>query len=464
MYRKQKRLAWIAFICLVFVIVMTGCGKDGGNQQAGDGGSTPPPTSKDNEQTAEPKTEPKPVELTFFSSYSGFLSDLSDGGFMQSYGDYMKKKYPHLSFKTIFGHQTKQSLSEFVASQTPFDMGFISPVGAYEFVDLQIASDITDLVKKHNFDLNSIDSSSLSLLTKASYDQLIGLPFQVNSFVLFYNKDIFDKFGVDYPRDDLTWDDMLEIVRAVTRMEDGVQYKGFSAQQAWQNVLRGNQLSLEPLDVTNYKVIFNNDGWRRIFEQFKPIFQIEGNQYINGGANGNAFIKDRNMAMILAYPDYYLQFPDDLNWDVAASPSFKERPGVNWQPVPIVMYPAAQSPHREEAFLAIAELLSKEVQLDRARKLAIASVLPDPEIREQIGIDIPELQDKNRQVMQPTNMAAPITFTPYTTDAMSSALGLAKAFGDVMEDVKDVNTALREAEESANAKISERLEAAPKSQ
>lgn len=40
--------------------------------------------------------------------------------------------------------------------------------------------------------------------------KLEGMPLLENVFVLAYNKDLFDQFGVDYPTDDWTWDDLKE--------------------------------------------------------------------------------------------------------------------------------------------------------------------------------------------------------------------------------------------------------------
>jgi len=57
---------------------------------------------------------------------------------------------------------------------------------------------------------------------------------------VFYNKDLFDKFGVDYPTDDWTWDDMLEKAQALTVRDaaNRVTQYGFYG-WAWQNFVYG---------------------------------------------------------------------------------------------------------------------------------------------------------------------------------------------------------------------------------
>lgn len=51
----------------------------------------------------------------------------------------------------------------------------------------------------------------------------------MNIPALFYNKDIFDKFGVAYPKNGMIYEETLDLdlARRVTRSDGGVQYLGF---------------------------------------------------------------------------------------------------------------------------------------------------------------------------------------------------------------------------------------------
>lgn len=48
------------------------------------------------------------------------------------------------------------------------------------------------------------------------------LPFRSDFWVLFYNKDLFDKAGVEYPTNDMTWEQYADIARKMTSGTDGV--------------------------------------------------------------------------------------------------------------------------------------------------------------------------------------------------------------------------------------------------
>lgn len=50
---------------------------------------------------------------------------------------------------------------------------------------------------------------------------LMCIPQNISSLVVYYNQDLFEEAGVPYPADEWTWDAFLETARALTRDEDG---------------------------------------------------------------------------------------------------------------------------------------------------------------------------------------------------------------------------------------------------
>ncbi len=72
-----------------------------------------------------------------------------------------------------------------------------------------------------------------------------------NPLCLFYNKDVFDKYGVPYPTDDWTWDDAIEAAQKLTvKNEDGTyECFGFNA-QSWEYAAL-TYLTSKGLDIVN---------------------------------------------------------------------------------------------------------------------------------------------------------------------------------------------------------------------
>ena len=80
------------------------------------------------------------------------------------------------------------------------------------------------------FDLTELAAAdsdfSEDMLTGNSYEyfqkdgKLYGLPEKMSDVVMYYNKELFDAAGVEYPQADWTWEDMLEVAQKLTK--DGV--------------------------------------------------------------------------------------------------------------------------------------------------------------------------------------------------------------------------------------------------
>ena len=49
-----------------------------------------------------------------------------------------------------------------------------------------------------------------------------GIPFRSDFWVLFYNKDLFDAAGIDYPTNDMTWDQYAELAKKLTDKEKDI--------------------------------------------------------------------------------------------------------------------------------------------------------------------------------------------------------------------------------------------------
>lgn len=100
----------------------------------------------------------------------------------------------------------------FIAGQPGMRMG-ITPWAGYLF-------DLSPFAER----IEEGDIIDPSLLESSTVDgELLGLPYEFNNIVLYYNKDMFDAAGLEYPNADWTWDELLEAGRALTA-DDGSQY------------------------------------------------------------------------------------------------------------------------------------------------------------------------------------------------------------------------------------------------
>ncbi len=72
---------------------------------------------------------------------------------------------------------------------------------------------LEDRIEADGLDLSVYSGAAEELTYEGS---IFALPFRSDIWILYYNKDLFDAAGVDYPTNDMTWDQYDELARQVT--------------------------------------------------------------------------------------------------------------------------------------------------------------------------------------------------------------------------------------------------------
>lgn len=433
----MRRRKTITALCLIAAIaVVTGCG-----------GTKPGAAGEPDKSADAPK---KPLINTTPATLKIYLSNssLSDQDVKLLIEEPVKKLYPHISIETVKNGKGA-TIEELVASgQTP-DIFYtnIADIGKYK--RLGLLGDITPLLKPNGVDYSRFDPQ---MLAGASSEQgeVYGLPFFAHFNANYYNKAIFDKFGVSYPQDGMTWEDTIELAKKVSRVDAGVTYRGLDFDTTARLAM---PLAITLVDAKTNKASVNTDGWRTVFTLAKEIWSIPNNKpdKLNSFQARNWFMQDQTIAMLpynnLLNIGLEEATKNGLNWDLVQYPSYKGKPNL-YAFVDAQIFSISQtSKYKEQAAQLLSVVTSDEVQLLSARKTARFSSLKNPAMRDALGADMPFLQGKNlKSIFKSTAPAAP-AFSPYdSSDVRNISF---KSFEDYMKG-KDLNTALREAEEKIN--------------
>lgn len=422
---------------LAAAMALSACG--GGQTQApqngADSGAKPP--------AAEQEQPPEPITLTIFSASGGDAKALQ-----AQYGDAIRQKFPHLTLDFIIpGEGT--SLRDVVAAKTPIDLLF-GATGTYlsTIQEFGLQVDLSEMIRLKKLDLSKVEPSLIETQRKFGNGAIHGLPVWVATSGLFYNKDLFDKFSVSYPKDGMLWSEVTELARRLTRTEDGNNYYGYITSPSTQ--VNSNQLSLDPIDPKTLTSNFSSDGWKRIMQSIVDLYMVPGYDVetatMASSRQRALFEKEMRAAM-------YTNFsggtpPETMNWDVATVPYYEGAVGAGPQPITNYWYVTSLSKHQQAAFDVIAFLLSEEFQRGHNRK-GWATVLDNPELRKEYGQDLDKFRGKNIQAMFP-KPAAPMNITAYNH---LTGTVFQKAFNDIVSNAKDMNTALRDADEQLNKAI-----------
>lgn len=76
--------------------------------------------------------------------------------------------------------------------------------------------DLTPYIERDGVDLSAANGADALKLD----GKQVALPVSTGFYVLYYNKDIFDAAGVEYPGNDMTWEEFEEMAKKVTSGEE----------------------------------------------------------------------------------------------------------------------------------------------------------------------------------------------------------------------------------------------------
>lgn len=92
------------------------------------------------------------------------------------------------------------------------DIAFLSPISNYAADG--VLEPLDSFIEESGFDREDFWPG---LLEFAMYDEMVyGFPRDIGLEVLYYNKDVFDEAGVEYPTEEWTWDDLLAAAEQLT--------------------------------------------------------------------------------------------------------------------------------------------------------------------------------------------------------------------------------------------------------
>lgn len=407
---------------LAGLAIVSGCGKSG---QESDGAAQP---------TKQPAESTKPVTITLYTAYPASID-------FEKLGQSVTKKYPHITFQVIKRGKGME-YADWIASKTPVDIIYESTAFTVDRIKTNgLHTDLQEYMKLQNFKSEIFEPNVLAhAISSNSESKLYGLPFSLNRYGTFYNKNLFDRYGVGYPKDGMKWDEVYELAKKMSRVDAGTPIYGFTTVP--NNVLLNNQLSLGPLDLKEDKAAVNNDNWKMLFENVRRFADIPNNALVPN----TDFVKG-NIAMVLDSGTVgQSQTPVDFEWDLVSVPELPQKPKTGFKPASLSLFLSSTSQHKEEAFKVMAYLVSNEVQMEMTKQ-AVGTPLANTDVRKSFGQDLPQWKGKNVSALYyyPDAPAAPARADNLTNVSVS--------FSELFTKKEDTNTVMRNFEEQINKAI-----------
>lgn len=394
----------------------------------------------------EDNEEPVTLTIATFLPFELFLKQIQAP---------LKEIYPNITLTHRQLSDPDQSLEAMIkegnAPDIIMDIDWVfTPVHLLD----QLRYDLSDYIKSTKLDLGQFDPGILDhIRAYGNNGEIYALPYLRYMSALFYNKDVFDKLQVDYPQDDMTWEQVIDLGKKLSVESDGVKYRGLDPMGGFLGIAPLiDQKSLIFVDPETEQSAVLNSSWRQMAELWKSIYDIPGNRPdAQSFFNQKAFMVDGTVAMALSEDISVLAngIKAGNNIDVVTYPSLKDAPGIAPGSRAVIASITKTSEHKDEAFKVIAYLVSEEAQTSNS-KLGFGTTLSNPDVLQVFGEDLPETKGKNVQALFKHNTSS----IPHLSKFEPAAyLVISDFFYEIAFGTKDIDTALKEMDQKINDTI-----------
>ncbi|OUM95370.1 MAG: hypothetical protein A9Z00_08430 [Thermobacillus sp. ZCTH02-B1] len=148
-------------------------------------------------------------------------------------------------------------------------------------------------LNRDKVDLDGFVPGLIELMRSKGGGELYGLTPHFSSQALYYNKDLFDRYGIDYPTDKMSWEDLFNLAaRFPTDGSDEDRVYGLNIGyytdlfQLGQRI--GMSLGLREVNPADMRVLVDSDSWARVYElalgamRSGALYKIESTSFEGG--------------------------------------------------------------------------------------------------------------------------------------------------------------------------------------
>jgi len=285
-----------------------------------------------------------------------------ENSFYSEYGMLFSAVYPNVEIEVvntngIYERANEQEIDyneaylQFIEEENP-DIVMVSPAQLSSLGDEGKLYDIENFVNQESYNAAGLVPGILDSMKTIGNGKLYGIPTSTYSQVIYYNKDLFDEYGVPYPTDQMTWAELIslaqmfptdgeypdrvyglkmawskELADIVQTLAQGENLQMFNAETlqmtidtpAWNSlvetavsVMNSNTLFYDSIMWENQTMEYTDYYQQNPFFAGKLAMQLESNYLINELENLSR----------------YAQNPEDLiqNWDIVTAPVSSSNP------------------------------------------------------------------------------------------------------------------------------------------
>ena len=327
---KKKKLAAVLMAGIMTCGVLAACGDTSSQNQGGQSTSSQTAAS-DSAQASSAGGDNTSGSGTEVQELSVTTWDNDNSPQFQAIIDAYEAKNSNVKIKIIdtsadeYNNSLGISLS---AAQPDPDVIWVKDMGSMlQMADKEQLLPIDDFIARDGLDLSIYKGAAEQLMYN---DKAYALPYRNDWYVLYYNKDLFDAANVEYPSNDMTWEEYYELAAKMTSGEGSSKVYG-THNHTWQAL------------VTNWAV---QDGQNTVVEKdysfmkswYEEALALQDNGYIQdystlktANIHYSSVFKNQQCAMmpmgtwfIATMMQSQAEGETNFNWGIATIPHSKD--------------------------------------------------------------------------------------------------------------------------------------------
>lgn len=282
--------------------------------------------------TIDPSASNEPVTLTYWGAWTG----RENREFAKIF-DRFEEQYPWITVKNVGGIDDQKLISAINAGNPPDASQSFSPDNTGKFCSSGAFISLNELIQQENLDLDVFPPGALANTTYEG--NTCGLPFTLDAYGLYYNKDLLAGAGYDAPPATIT--ELTEMAKKLTVFDpDGsIRVAGFVPWFGYyehQPINLGKAFGGEWYDEQGRSALATDPAWSEMLQWQKELVDFYGAdelaKFVSGQGSefspSNDFQTGR-VAMIMD-GEWRVAFIDDgapqLNYGTAPFPVADDRP------------------------------------------------------------------------------------------------------------------------------------------
>jgi len=280
--------------------------------------------------------------------------------FIQKYGNLFQAKYPNVELQVIptdrlrqVGKNPNDELIKLIDEEKP-DILLLNQEQYKMLSDQGRLYDLGSVFVQDDYEVSTINQKVIDVLKDNSQSALFGLAPTYMNQVIYYNRDLFDQYGIEYPSDQMTWEEILQLAQRFPSdaLPDGERIYGFSRQFEHDPYSLIEQMvavkGLVPAQ--NGELFIGSESWRAVFEtvvnalksnaiyypandQGQTMYEsneeyLKSNLFITG--KSAMTLSDYSLTGNIKEASTVLKEIEPVNWDIVTSPVDELARDVNY--------------------------------------------------------------------------------------------------------------------------------------